>query len=382
MRAEIQDGWEVVLLDRVAQRGSGHTPSKRNPDYWGGPIKWISLADSHALDQGYFDTTAATISAQGLANSSAVLYPAGTVVLSRDAGVGKSAIMKCEMAVSQHFMAWVCGSQLDNRYLYYWLQSRKPDFERIANGTTIKTIGAAYFRDLQIGKPQIGEQGAIATALSDVDALITVLARLIAKKRDLKQAAMQQLLTGLTRLPGFQGEWENVTVAELVKHQSGNSTLIKGKLSPAAAEGLFPAYSAAGQDVWHSRYEHDGDAIIVSAVGSRCGKAFKATGKWSAIANTHVVWPFSAKVDLRFLARFLDDEDFWQKSGTGQPFVLFKKTFAQRLRLPPRGEQTAIASILSDMDTELTALEARRTKTRALKLGMMQELLTGRTRLV
>ena len=95
-----------------------------------------------------------------------------------------------------------------------------------------------------------------------------------------------------------------------------------------------------------------------------------------------MVWPFSAKVDLRFLARFLDDEDFWQKSGTGQPFVLFKKTFAQRLRLPPRGEQTAIASILSDMDAELTALEARRDKTRALKLGMMQELLTGRTRLV
>lgn len=193
---------------------------------------------------------------------------------------------------------------------------------------------------------------------------------------------MQRLLTGRTRLPGFESEWTDTTFASLVRHHSGNSTLIKGKLSPAYAAGLFPAYSASGQDVWHSTYEHEGDAIVVSAVGSRCGKAFHATGKWSAIANTHVVWPNEALVDISFLARFLDDEKFWQKSGTGQPFVLFKKTFDQRLRLPPREEQEAIASALANMDAELTALEARRDKTRALKQGMMQELLTGRTRLV
>ncbi len=230
--------------------------------------------------------------------------------------------------------------------------------------------------------PTKKEQRAIAEALSEIDALIESLDRLIAKKRDLKQAAMQQLLTGQTRLPGFRGEWEETTFDKVVRHHAGNSSLIKGRLHSSEAAGRFPAYSASGQDVWCDHFEFEGDAIVVSAVGSRCGKAFAASGKWSAIANTHVVWPNSSKIDRRFLGYFINNEDFWQKSGTGQPFVLFSKTFSRAFQLPALPEQNAIAIVLSDMGTELTALESRRNKVSALKQGMMQELLTGRTRLV
>ena len=243
-------------------------------------------------------------------------------------------------------------------------------------------INGSEYSQLLIPVPPLPEQRAIATALSDVDELLSGLDRLITKKRDLKQAAMQQLLTGKKRLPGFSGEWEVTTFGNVVRHHAGNSTLIKGKLPSSEATDRFPAYSASGQDVWCDHFEHEGDAIVVSAVGSRCGKAFRASGKWCAIANTHVVWPKSAKIDTEFLAYFINDEDFWQKSGTGQPFVLFTKTFARPLRLPQLAEQAAIAEVLSDMDAELTALEQRRDKTRALKQGMMQELLTGRIRLV
>jgi type I restriction enzyme, S subunit len=100
----IPEDWEVTLLDSVAKRGSGHTPDKLHPDYWGGEVKWISLQDSDRLDRHYIYDTAAKITPAGIANSSAKLHPAGTLVLSRDAGVGKSAIMKVDMAVSQHFM--------------------------------------------------------------------------------------------------------------------------------------------------------------------------------------------------------------------------------------------------------------------------------------
>jgi len=158
--------------------------------------------------------------------------------------------------------------------------------------------------------------------------------------------------------------------------------LIKGKLPSSEATGRYPAFSASGQDVWCDHFEHEGEAIVVSAVGSRCGKAFKTSGKWCAIANTHVVWPNPVRIDGRFLAYFINDEVFWQKSGTGQPFVLFAKTFARPLRLPHLPEQTAIAAVLSDMDAEIAALEAQMDKTRALKQGMMQELLTGRIRFV
>jgi type I restriction enzyme S subunit len=268
---------------------------------------------------------------------------------------------------------------LDARFSTFAVNERvKFAFE----STGVPQLTAPQVGKYSVAAPPLPEQRAIAAALSDVDALLGGLDRLIAKKRDLKQAAMQQLLTGQTRLPGFSGKWEETRFDKVVKHHAGNSTLIKGKLPPSEAVGLFPAFSASGQDVWCDHFEHEGDAIVVSAVGSRCGKAFLASGKWCAIANTHVVWPNPAKIDGRFLGYFINDEDFWQKSGTGQPFVLFTKTFARPLRLPALPEQTAIATALSDMDAELAALEARRDKTRDLKQAMMQELLTGKTRLV
>ena len=164
----IPEDWEAVLLDSVAKRGSGHTPDKKHSEYWNGNIKWISLKDSNRFDQIYIYDTTAKITMAGIANSSAVLHPSESVVLSRDAGVGKSAITKDVMAVSQHFFAWQCGLQLDNHFLYYWFQFKQSEFERIAIGTTIKTIGIPYFQKLKIPLPPLPEQKAIAQSLSGV----------------------------------------------------------------------------------------------------------------------------------------------------------------------------------------------------------------------
>ena len=137
---EIPEKWKVVLLDSVAKRGSGHTPNKKNSDYYNGDIKWISLADTKALNNGFIKETKIKVSHKGIKNSSAVVHKKGSIVLSRDASVGRVAVMGENMAVSQHFMVWTCGDILDKWYLYYHLQSRKNEFERVAIGTTIKTI--------------------------------------------------------------------------------------------------------------------------------------------------------------------------------------------------------------------------------------------------
>ena len=157
---------------------------------------------------------------------------------------------------------------------------------------------------------------------------------------------------------------------------------VTGKLFPLYRQGLFSCYSASGQDVWFDEFQSEGDAIIVSAVGSRCGKSFRATGKWCAIANTHVVWPVRTRVAIDFLQLYLNNEEFWTKGGSGQPFVQFRQSFRKPLRLPCIEEQTAIAEVLSDMDADLAALGSRAAKAHAVKQGMMQELLTGKVRLV
>ena len=205
--------WDVTLLDYLAVRGSGHTPNKQRPTYWNGGIKWVSLADSRKLDDLYISKTDKEISELGLRNSSAVLHPAGTVILSRDAGVGKSAILAHEMAVSQHFMAWRCKPRkLDNIYLYYWLQRDKPRFEGIASGSTIVTIGLQFFRAYSIAAPrEVDEQIAISTKLRNADSAIAQTTLHSRKLRRLKTALMQDLLTGNRRVTALLEQGEGAT---------------------------------------------------------------------------------------------------------------------------------------------------------------------------
>jgi len=171
---ELPDGWRRARLDDVANRASGHTPDQGKPEYWNGGIKWVSLADSGQLDRGYIGATDKEVSALGVRHSSAVLLPAETVILSRDAGVGKSAILKEQMAVSQHFIAWDCGpkGQIEPWFLYNWLQVQKPFFERMAVGSTIKTIGLPLFKRLTIDLPPLPEQRKIAEILRTWDEAI------------------------------------------------------------------------------------------------------------------------------------------------------------------------------------------------------------------
>lgn len=190
--------WEEKKLDDLAKRGTGHTPNKAKAEYYNGGIKWVSLADSKRLDQGLISETAIAISEEGIKNSSAVLHPAGSVILSRDAGVGKSAIISCAMAVSQHFIVWTCDPAiLSNWFLYHQLQLLKPLFERIASGSTIKTIGLPFFNAMQITVPRIAEQQKIAACLSSLDEMLAAQSRKVKGLTAHKQGLLQQLFPSL-----------------------------------------------------------------------------------------------------------------------------------------------------------------------------------------
>lgn len=194
--------WKEKKLDALARRGSGHTPNRAIAEYYNGGIKWVSLADSKRLDQGPISETATEISEEGIKNSSAVLHPAGSVILSRDAGVGKCAIISCTMAVSQHFIVWTCDpALLSNWFLYYQLQLLKPLFERIATGSTIKTIGLPFFKAMRITVPGIAEQQRIADCLSSLDEMLAAQLRKLDCLMAHKQGLLQQLF------PSPEGFW-------------------------------------------------------------------------------------------------------------------------------------------------------------------------------
>ena len=187
----------LVFLDRITNRGSGHTPNKQHPEYWNGSIKWVSLADSNKLDNRYITKTDKEISTTGIERSSAVFHTKNTVIVCRDAAIGRVSILgEDNMAVSQHFIAWQCGEKIDFKYLYYWLQSQSVYMQRIATGTTIKTIGLSFFKKLQIPLPNITEQIRVGVALWAIDDKISVNKTFKKKLIQLKKGLMQDLLSG------------------------------------------------------------------------------------------------------------------------------------------------------------------------------------------
>jgi type I restriction enzyme S subunit len=246
--------------------------------------------------------------------------------------------------------------------------------------------------------PPLPEQRAIAGALSDVDALLGAQEALLAKKRDLKAAAMQQLLTGETRLPGFTGEWEVKRLGEVAEMGSGGtppssvSNYYDGDIPWASISDM----TKGGKIIWStdrnlSRAGFRNSAAKMFPAGTILYAMYASLGECSiagiSLCSSQAILGIRPKNELSgdFLYYFLTSLKGTVKTqGQQGTQANLNKGMVQdfRLSLPPFAEQTAIAAVLSDMDAEIVALEAQRDKTRALKQGMMQELLTGRIRLV
>jgi type I restriction enzyme S subunit len=141
--------------------------------------------------------------------------------------------------------------------------------------------------------------------------------------------------------------WIACPLANFVTARPGNNKIIKGKESDRPSAALVQGFSASGPDVWVKTADYEQDGVVVSAVGARCGKTFLAQGKWTAIANTHVLLP-GPEIDHRWLWYRTNDETFWSRGGTAQPFVKIKETLLRECEIPPLAEQRRIVAILDE----------------------------------
>ena len=255
---------------------------------------------------------------------------------------------------------------------------------------------------MKIPIPPLDEQRAIAEALSDVDRLLAALEALIAKKRAVKQAAMQQLLTGKSRLPGFSGAWETKRLEDLGSFSKGRGIKredVSDAGLPCIRYGeLYTRY----KDYILNPVSRIPPAVALEALPIKKGDLLFAgsgetaeeigicaayLGEEPAYAGGDVITLTPSGQNSIYLGHLMNHPIVaTQKARMGQGDAVVHisaSNLAQvSIELPPLTEQTAIATILSDMDAEIAALERRRDKTRAVKQSMMQQLLTGRVRLI
>jgi type I restriction enzyme, S subunit len=391
----IPEEWDFRILGEVATIATGSTPPTRDATNYGDEFLFVSPIDLG--EAKYITRTEKRLSKKGFSISRR--FPEGSVLfVCIGSTIGKAGIAQIQLTSNQQINAIFPSSDFSSEYLYYAISAISPKISALAGEQAVPIVNKTQFSETAILFAPVPEQRAIAAVLSDVDALIGALDQLIAKKRDLKQAAMQQLLTGQKRLPGFHGEWTSRRLGEIGEciigltykpqnlRSEGMLVLRASNISEGALQ--FGDNIYVDMDVPERIIVRKGDILICVRNGSRdlIGKSAKIDeraegmtfGAFMAVFRT----PFHGFVYHQFKSDLIKRQ-IHEHLGATINQITNKNLKSFRVAFPEdEAEQTAIGTVLFDMDAEIAALEARRDKTRVLKQGMMQELLTGRIRLV
>jgi len=381
----IPENWKVELLGTRASFRTGPFGSAlHQSDY---VQNGVPVINPMHINSGQMTPSAEmTVSNETAKRLAEFRMKPGDIIIGRRGEMGRCAVVREAQA------GWVCGTgsmliraHMDNPdFLQRTLSSPAAikAIEEASVGTTMVNLNQAALSRLHIPVPPIEEQTAIATALGDMDALLDRLDRLIAKKRAIKQAAMQQLLTGRIRLPGFDEPWQVSRLGDIANIKTGSRNN-----EDKVENGRYPFFVRSETVERINSYAYDGEAVLVPGEG-RIGDIFHyVNGKFDVHQRVYAIAQFPENISARFVYFYMAVHfGAWAMQNTVKATVdsLRLPTFKEfQITMPlALQEQTAIATILSDMDAEITALESRRNKTRALKQAMMQELLTGKTRLV
>ncbi len=377
----IPQEWDVKSFDDLFDFRNGVNAEKQA---YGQGVPFINVLEPITYSHIYGPEISGRIMlSESLLNSYAVRH--GDVLFNRTSETQEevglaSAYLGSEQVVFGGFV--ICGrpknDSLDPLYSGYALRapSVRSQIIPMGQGAIRANISQHNLKLVLALVPAPAEQGAIATALRDVDELLKGIERLIAKKHDLKQAAMQQLLTGQTRLPGFIGEWETKKLGEMLTICHG-----KSQRGIETEDGIYPILATGGQIGSTNSYICDKPSVLIGRKGTIDQPQYMDTPFWTVdtLFYSNVKNGNSAKFLFYLFWRF-----DWKRynEASGVPSLNAKTIEGIEAKCPEPHEQEAIATVLTDMDAELAALDQRLTKTRNLKQAMMQELLTGKTRLV
>ena len=408
LRTELPDEWEALSLGEHSQifRGGSPRPIQEFLTTSDTGVNWIKIGDVDA-DAKYITATEEKIIPEGVSRSRMVYE--GDLILSNSMSYGRPYIMNIQGCVHDGWLViQKYDKAFDRDYLYYALSSNltMQQYIAMAAGSSVQNLNKEKVAKVVLPKPEIPEQKKIAEILSDADVLITDLQKLIRKKKDIRQGTMQMLVTGKKRLNGYSGEWVKINLAKNSKLKARI-----GWQGLTTADYLDEGYSYLitgtdfqdGQIKWngchfvnYDRYVQDpniqvtdGD-LLLTKDGTIGKVAYVTNLKRPATLNSgvFVVKPITDAYTAHFMFYVLESsvfKEFLQQLSAGSTINhLYQKDLVKfDLFVPPTiEEQEAISEILFDMDSEIHKLEDKLNKYEEVKQGMMEELLTGKVRLV
>ncbi len=397
--------WKRLTLGQIArlERGKFSARPRNDPKYFGGKVPFIQTGDVRS-DNGQITRSSSALNEAGVAVSK--VFPKDTLLMTIAANIGDLGFTSFDCACPDSLIALHPRPGIDRRWLLYALQMRKRELESVATQNAQLNINLEKLYPFELLVPPIGEQLAISAALEAATDVVVSLSKLIKKKRDIRQGMMRELLTGRTRLPGFIDTWTSLRVVE-VSHlkarigwqgltaeeyrESGDYHLVGGS---DFADGWINWDRTPYVDKW--RFDQDvniqlqlGDVLITKdgTIG-KIALVDDLPGPTTLNSGVFVLRPKRGAYDSRYmfcmLRSFIFDEFVASLSAGSTISHLYQKDLSALIFQVPRQiqEQRAIADVLLRVDDEIIALERRLASARAVKTGMMQELLTGRTRLL
>jgi len=391
----IPEDWEVKKVKEFGEIITGGTPSTQIKHYWNGTIPWVTPTDISDKKEIYHTEREITLMGLNVIRK----LTNNSVLVTCIASIGKNVILKNEGACNQQINAIIPNKKYNADFLYYLFENNKQFLLSNAGITATNIISKKDFTELSFLVPNSKEeQAAIAQVLSDTDSLIESLDKLIEKKKNIKQGTMQQLLSGKKRLLGFSGDWEEKTIRDFFFLSAGQT---KTKYIQESGKYIIMdmgAVSVDGKNIStkYTNYNKDmlqcGDLIMPKddiGGGFIIGKTVYINEDNKYILGDHVykLKAKEANTNTLYLSYLINSHcvniELKKKvAGSAQLGLGRKAIETQELIVPKsKEEQSAIAQVLSDMDAEIERLEQKRDKYKQLKIGMMQQLLTGRIRL-
>lgn len=394
----IPDDWEVKELVGICKITSGESPSRFCFSSSGTPYFKVEQMNNCLK---YQKETPYYILGNKKVEKGTIIFPKRGAAIETN----KIRILYNDSFFDTNIMGLTIDKSVNNEYFYYWLVRK--ELWKIADTTSVPQINNKHINPLLLPlPPTLAEQQKIAKALSDVDNVITTLEKLITKKKNLKQGTMQQLLTGKKRLPGFAksdkfkqteiGEipedWEVKSFEELFDICTSTISLNFVKTAfYVGTENMLPnrggVLNYENELNYLSIREYKKEDILFSNIRPYLKKLWLANHNGGCSTDVLVFRKKNKDDSALFLYMLISDDRFFQivnDNAIGTKMPRGDKNIIKQIKfcLPSKLEQTAIANVLSSMDKEIEALEAKLGKCRDLKTGMMQQLLTGKIRLM